>query len=59
MDCSEFKSFLEIMILMGVTRLPNLHNYWPINYQGAPHIVEAFPRNRFMRIFNDNSTAVP
>ena len=36
---SEFQSFLGTLILMAVTRLPNLHNYWSTNYYlGAPHI---------------------
>ena len=49
---SEFQSFLGTVMLMEVTRLPNLHNYWSMNY----HKVEAFPRNRFMRIENFKGT---
>ena len=65
MTVPEFKSFLGTMMLMGITQLPHLHNYWSTNgLLGAPHVVQAFPRDRFMRIlrelhFNDNTTAVP
>ena len=61
----ELKAFLGITILMGVTQLPRLHCYWSTNYYlGAPHIVQALPRDRYLRIlrelhFNDNSTAIP
>ena len=48
----EFKLFLGTKILMGIIELPELHNYWSRNYYlGAPHIVQAFPRNRFMTCF--------
>ena len=60
----ELKAFFGTVILMGITKLPSIEDYWStVPELGAPHIVRAFPINRFKHIiaalhFNDNSTAL-
>ena len=60
----ELKAFFGTVILMGITKLPSIEDYWStVPELGAPHIVRAFPINCFKHIivalhFNDNSTAL-
>lgn len=59
------KSFLGMMIAMGVKRMPSLRDYWSSNILlGCPEIVSNWPYQQFRALlsnlhFNDNSTAVP
>ena len=59
------KSFLGLLIIMGIKRLPNLEDYWSTeSYLGCPELVSSWPYRQFRALlsslhFNDNSTAVP
>ena len=65
--CTEerLKSFLGLVILMDIKRLPNLEDYWSTEpYLGCPELVLSWPYRQFRALlsnlhFNENSTAIP
>ena len=62
---NRLRSFLGLVIVMGIKRMPNLRDYWSQHtLLGCPEVVSSWPYNQFRALlsclhFNDNSSAVP
>ena len=57
------RSFLGLVIAMGIKRLPYLRDYWSqVLLLGCPDLISSWPCQQFcalLRYFNDKATAIP
>ncbi|CAK9832764.1 PiggyBac transposable element-derived protein 4 [Anthophora retusa] len=47
---SEMRSFIAVLLEMGVTRRPTLFSYWSTNHRHIPWFGQMFSRNRFQLV---------